>query len=227
MAVVEYSIKQRCCKRNRLSGDVVLCRESDENNTFRAVLCDGLGHGVKANILANMTSTMVMMHDFDNDSLKQLTETILAIQPVCDIRHINHCTYTLIEYDEIKNVLGIVNYDNPNVLVFSEGDYMDVDWDILLNESYATLPQKMQFKKLTPINEITLILFSDGITQSGTGLKFAFGWGETRIKKFLRTLLEQKLPVEDICTLLMSESLGFEEEYSHDDNSCIVIRIII
>ncbi len=228
MAVVEYSIKQRSCKRNRLSGDVVLYRsDSNEDSSFRIVLCDGLGHGVKANILANMTSAMIMTHDFDNDSLKQLTKTILAIQPVCDVRNINHCTYTMVEYKESEKTLSLVNYDNPTVLVFSEGDFVDVEWDIVVNEDYAPRPQKMQFKKIVSDKDITLILFSDGITQSGMGSVFPFGWGENRIKKFLKPLLQSNLPVEEISTLLMSESLGFEKEYSHDDNSCIVIKIII
>ena len=75
--MVEYSFKQHNCKRNRICGDTCQFVKLDDKGSFKALLCDGMGHGLKANILANITMPMVLNHDFEHDSIEHLTQAIL------------------------------------------------------------------------------------------------------------------------------------------------------
>ena len=56
----EVNSQQRNHDGERICGDVFLYRYIKEEDRVIAVLSDGMGHGVKANILATLTSTMAL-----------------------------------------------------------------------------------------------------------------------------------------------------------------------
>jgi len=57
---IEVNSQQRNHDEERISGDVFLYKYIKEEDRVIGVLSDGMGHGVKANILATLTSTMAL-----------------------------------------------------------------------------------------------------------------------------------------------------------------------
>ena len=57
---VETSCFQKNHKGEFICGDVFISKRLKEENRTLAVLADGMGHGVKANVLATLTSTMAI-----------------------------------------------------------------------------------------------------------------------------------------------------------------------
>jgi len=57
---IEVNSQQRSYDGERICGDVFLYKYIKEENRVVAVLSDGMGHGVKANILATLTATMAV-----------------------------------------------------------------------------------------------------------------------------------------------------------------------
>lgn len=51
-----------------------------------AVLSDGLGSGIKANILATMTATMILKFIEEGKDILKATEVIMNSLPVCQVR---------------------------------------------------------------------------------------------------------------------------------------------
>ena len=63
-----------------LCGDQV--RVINSGNKTRAVLCDGLGHGVKANILATLSSEIIINLLREDVPLPEVFETVIGTLPV-------------------------------------------------------------------------------------------------------------------------------------------------
>ena len=220
--MIDLAVKQKNYKRSGVCGDYVGIEE--QGDILKVVLCDGLGHGIKANILATLTAQLVLSFDFKNGDLRQITNEILSIQPICSKRKINHSTYTLFIYDKINCIVDIVNYDNPKPMLFDNGKVKDIEWQEIMNPWYAPRPQKMQFASFELTSEMCVAIMSDGVTQSGVGADFSFGWGEKRVKGFISSLLECDKSASDIATSVISKSLEYESDMTHDDMSCIILK---
>ncbi|MBP7118333.1 MAG: stage II sporulation protein E, partial [Candidatus Cloacimonetes bacterium] len=61
------------------------------------VLADGLGSGIKASVLATLTTTMAASFIRSNMDIKRAAEIILETLPVCSYRHIGYSTFTIID----------------------------------------------------------------------------------------------------------------------------------
>ena len=66
----------------QLCGDSVAVVQPDENTQI-LVLADGMGSGVKANILSTLTATMMSTMLARNVAFDDCVETILSTLPVC------------------------------------------------------------------------------------------------------------------------------------------------
>ena len=57
---IEIDARQINHNEEKICGDVFLKKRIKEDKRIIAVLSDGMGHGVKANVLATLTSTMAL-----------------------------------------------------------------------------------------------------------------------------------------------------------------------
>ena len=74
-------------------GDDIQIKVLEDENRYLAVLSDGLGSGIKAHILANMTTTMALRYMQSNMDTLQSVETIMNSLPVCEVRKISYATF--------------------------------------------------------------------------------------------------------------------------------------
>ena len=72
---VEVDHVQRQKAGNEICGDVFLSRKIQAENRTIIILADGLGSGVKANILATMTASMAMNFISVNSPIEHTART--------------------------------------------------------------------------------------------------------------------------------------------------------
>ena len=81
-----------------LCGDKVEIRRNGKMTTL--VLADGLGSGVKANILATLTSKILCTMVSEDIDINDCVETILQSLPVCKVRGVAYSTFTVLHMSE-------------------------------------------------------------------------------------------------------------------------------
>ncbi|RPI43506.1 MAG: stage II sporulation protein E, partial [Bacteroidetes bacterium] len=78
---IEVACEQRNFGSERICGDVFVSRKVSEENRTIAVLSDGMGHGVKANVLATLTATMAANLTRGHRSPEKIAEMIMNTLP--------------------------------------------------------------------------------------------------------------------------------------------------
>ncbi len=169
--------------RQYVTGDVVLTHKIKEENRVITCLSDGLGSGIKASVLANLTATMALKYTSNYADVTETAEVIMETLPVCSVRKISYSTFTIIDINSSGHA-RIIEHGNP-------------DYVLLRGVESVHVPRsRIQLKKWSErevnISDFDfhigdrLIYFSDGVSQAGMGLKdYPLGWG---VKDVIRHL---------------------------------------
>ena len=78
-------------------GDTIYSKKIPEERRVISILSDGLGSGVKANILSSMTTRMAMKFMEDNTDLLRSSEIMMDALPICQIRKISYATFSIVD----------------------------------------------------------------------------------------------------------------------------------
>jgi len=148
-------------------GDYFVSKRYPDEARLVAVLSDGLGSGIKANILSCMTATMLLKF-ISNDQIpiRQAAEIVMNSLPVCKVRHISYSTFSAIDCDDDGNA-KIVEEGNPDFIWLRDGEVLEPSYEIIQSKTFKNRRMKVYKIKLKLGDR--LIFCSDGVTQSGLG----------------------------------------------------------
>ncbi len=131
-----------------------------------AVLSDGLGSGVKANILATMTATMLLKFIETESNIRKACEIILNSLPVCQVRKISYSTFSAIDCDDEGNA-KIVEEGNPQFVWIRNGEVLEPECKIITSKTFPSRHMHVYHLKLALGDRI--VFCSDGVTQAALG----------------------------------------------------------
>lgn len=165
-----------------LCGDKVKVFKT-ENKTI-VVLSDGLGSGVKANILATLTAEIIVTMLRADVPLKEVISTVIGTLPVCQERKIAYSTFTAIEIEHSTGNFKIINFDNPPTLYFHKGRSVELNHtvEIILEKQIVIAEGQLDRGDF-------LGIISDGILHAGVGNIWNFGWGWENVASYMEQLL--------------------------------------
>ncbi|MBN2862632.1 MAG: SpoIIE family protein phosphatase, partial [Bacteroidales bacterium] len=163
---IEVNSQQRNHDGERICGDVFLNRYVKEEDRVITVLSDGMGHGVKANILATLTSTMALNFTMEHKEVDRIAEIIMNTLPVCSERKIAYATFTIIDIESSGKV-NILEYDNPLTIVLRGKQTFDPVWKKVVLEKGKHAGKILQTCTFMPEKEDRIIMCTDGASQSG------------------------------------------------------------
>ena len=148
-------------------GDYFVSKRYPDEGRLIAVLSDGLGSGIKANILSCMTATMLLRFIEDEQiSIKKAAKIIMNSLPVCKVRHISYSTFSAADCNDEGDV-KIVEEGNPEFIWIRNNEVMKPDFEIIKSKTFKNRQMKVYKLKLRLGDR--LIFCSDGVTQSGLG----------------------------------------------------------
>lgn len=199
-------------------GDVFLSKKIYEEGRTIAVLSDGLGSGIKANILATLTASMALNFTIENQLLERSAQAIKNTLPIDSIREISYATFSIVDI-EYDSETKIVEYGNPNYLVFRKNN----PFRGIVKERYQSELSRSQFNVQL---EDRIILFSDGVSQSGIGrADMPFGWDMEDIELFISEILKKnpEISADELVKKIINKAYSNDSFSAKDDISCIVI----
>ena len=148
-------------------GDYFVSKRYPDESRLIAVLSDGLGSGIKANILSCMTATMLLRF-IENQQIpiRQAAEIIMNSLPVCKVRRISYSTFSAIDVNDDGNA-KIVEEGNPQFLWIRDNEIMEPAFETIQSKTFKNRKLKIYKPKLKLGDR--LIFCSDGVTQAGLG----------------------------------------------------------
>ncbi|HHZ06341.1 MAG TPA: SpoIIE family protein phosphatase [Clostridiales bacterium] len=202
----------------QLCGDNVEVVEQGENS-FVMVLADGLGSGVKANILATLTSKIISTMMAANMSIEDCVSTIASTLPVCEVRKVAYSTFTIIRVVDNEEA-EIIQYDNPFVIFMRDGKSVDYP------RTAVEIGGKTIYKSKISLQENDIFLaMSDGAIYAGVGKYMNFGWQRENIVDFMEALYHQSYTAKALTTLLLDECDRLYGGEPGDDTTVGAIKI--
>ena len=206
----------------QIGGDVFLLEREPGSNIITATLSDGLGSGVKANVLASLTSHMANKLSFSPIDLTHSAEIIMDTLPVEKEKGISYATFTIAKIvyanDNSFIKVSLVEYDHPASMRFSGAT--PIQWKktaTRLHRKTAVKPEIVYSSHFNMDIGDRLIYFSDGVAQAGVSLGSlpsrkpaspygskrapvvkqssstgVLGWGENNVRDFIAGILEKK-----------------------------------
>jgi len=184
-----------------------------------AVLADGLGNGVKANILATMTTKIIGTFMANGLNIDEAVETIASTLPVCKERGIAYSTFSILQiFDSGEGYL--VEYDNPSVFVIKKGNLAEIEYEEriisgkVIKESRFTVGQNDLF-----------IMVSDGVIHAGIGQTLNLGWQWPHVSEYIKKTNKRDMSAKTIAKLLISACDNLYAHEPGDDTTVVAIKI--
>lgn len=203
-------------------GDAFMTRKAQGRQRVISVLSDGLGSGIRANVLSTMTATMALRSIEGNMSPQQTTEMISRTLPVCSIRKISYSTLTIVDVDE-QGLVQIAEYDNPRFVLIRDGRIEEPEYESFSFNTANVKRNQILCSRFQARSGDRLVFFSDGVTQSGLGMRTTpLGWGDEGVREYLLNSLdkEPEQSATKLATNLVRESLKHDVYTARDDITC-------
>jgi hypothetical protein len=213
----EYGIEQIRKKGEELCGDsIAFSRRSD---SVTMALSDGLGSGVKANILGTLT-TQIAMHMLENDlPLGDVVQTLTETLPVDTEREMAYSTFAIAEFFTPGNV-WVFEFDTPHMIFVRENRIQTVPYEDEYIEG-----KKIQHAELDLQEGDWIIFVSDGVLNAGIGGVYPLGWGWDQAARYIGQKAHDGMTAEQFAEKIANTVDELYAGNVGDDVSVIVIKV--
>lgn len=213
---VDISTKSINKYGEELCGDK--CEFFRDSEGVIAVLSDGLGSGVKANILATLTSKIAITMLREKIDIHEVVDTIANTLPVCNVRKLAYSTFSIIKIDNYGNGY-LAEFDTPS-LFFIRGN------------SILQLPTKTTFINNREIRESTFkvemgdtfVIVSDGAIHAGAGKTMNLGWQWNNVADYIVSISDLNY-AKEITKSLLDACNNLYLEMPGDDTTVMTLKV--
>jgi hypothetical protein len=215
----------QCCKnRQAICGDVFLSHRIKAEGRVLSVLSDGLGSGVKASVLANLTASMALKFASAWADARIWARSIMDTLPICEVRKISYSTFTLIDLNE-NGELRFIEHGNPPLALLRGAEEVALERAVITLERWKD--RLIYHGALNLEIGDRLLCFSDGVSQSGMGRRdMPLGWTREAAVAYAGDLIRARPDISSrrLTAALMEQALANDSGCARDDISCAVVH---
>lgn len=213
----EVGIAKLSKHQEELCGDATCVVKTPGETTV--VLSDGLGSGVKANILATLTTHIASGLLRRNVSIEHVMSTIADTLPICKTREIAYSTLAILQLRS-DGQARLFEYDNPEAILFRD----DKPFELQRQERVVN-GQLVKQATFQTQNGDVILLVSDGVMHAGVGGLYDLGLG----KEGLLEYFTQPCSSGEYCEQLADRVINLTDacylSRPGDDCTAVVVKI--
>jgi len=188
------------------------------NDSVIVVLADGLGSGVKANILATLTSKIIGTMLMKGANVDEAVETIVNTLPVCKERGIAYSSFSILQVF-YSGKAYLAEFDNPSVVRLRKGAFADIE------RVSRTINGKTILESMFSVNsEDLIVMFSDGVIHAGIGSTLNMGWQWENVKEYIIKTYKPDMTASNLSKLLLSACKSLYDNKPGDDATVAIIK---
>lgn len=200
-----------------LCGDSIIVNKNGKTSTL--ILSDGLGSGVKANILATLTSRIISVMLKNGCEIDDVVETLIETLPTCSYRKLAYSTFSVAQLYNSGQV-HLVEYDNPPAIIIKKNKVYPVQYES------NDIRGKLIKEAMIPLEQGDwLVLLSDGEVHAGIGGVWNLGWSWERISEFIERIIQKPLTAHELAFELTNIARQLYVDKPGDDTSVAVVKV--
>ncbi|MGL5754862.1 MAG: SpoIIE family protein phosphatase [Paraclostridium sp.] len=215
---IDFSSRSMNKYNEELCGDKVEFFYDEKN--FIVILSDGLGSGVKANILATLTSKIAITMLKEGSDIYEVVDTIAKTLPVCSQRKLAYSTFTIINIDN-KGMVYMAEFDNPSVFYLSGGTISEINWKTVKINNRLIKESRFEIKE----NDI-MVIASDGVIYAGTGKILNLNWKWSDVSDYIKKFINWKMTSKEITDTLIGVCDQLYMQKPGDDTTVATIKVV-
>ena len=200
-----------------LCGDSIVVDETDNSSTI--ILSDGLGSGVKANILSTLTSKIISVMIKNNCAIDDVVDTLIETLPTCKTCQLAYSTFSLIKLDT-SGFAHLIEYDNPPTIFLRDNEIQNIDYNIRNIKSKKIKKAELEIK-----DGDILVFISDGEVHPGIDGKCNLRWSWEKIADFVKRISSKSMSAAEIAFELTNVANQLYGQKPGDDTSAVVVRV--
>ena len=201
-----------------LCGDKVEVLKTEDSDIV--ILADGMGSGVKANILATLTSKILGTMFLEGADIESCVETVAKTLPVCKERQVAYATFSILQIFH-NGEAYLVEYDNPECVFVRDRKLIRYPYKERMIEGKKI--REYRFK--VQLNDC-FVLMSDGVIYAGVGELLNFGWQWEDMAAYTLKCTKETLSASRLTAMLSQACFELYGEKPGDDTTIAVARVI-
>lgn len=145
-----------------------------------AVMSDGLGSGVKANVLSTLTTRIASYMLKEGSSIDDVVDIVGRTLPICQVRGVAYSTFSILQlFEDGRGIL--VEYDTPDAFLYRAGTVTKV------NTEKRKVGDKLIHEGEFEVKDGDhIFLVTDGVIHAGLGGILNLGWQWENVAEYLR-----------------------------------------
>ncbi len=215
---VEISYKSLNKHNEELCGDKVEILKTPDSDIL--ILTDGMGSGVKANILATLTGKILGTMLVNGADLDDCVETIAMTLPVCKVRQVAYSTFSILQIFHSGEAY-LVEFDNPSCICLRDGNIVNLPYE----ERVIRDKNIREYRFHVRLGDY-FILFSDGVIHAGVGKILNFGWDWAKVAEYAKSSLKTSFTANRMANTLSKACDDLYMQSPGDDTTVAVAKII-